>query len=327
MSVFAFRFGLEKCSSILAEAVSLAQSLRLHLDFILQGKESGISTIQVKRATWFLFVIDKRYALRWQTFPLLPELDYDLPRSEKRRHTSRSSQSDTGTNGYEEDWLCYQCSYAQICVRITKGSFLSATCSNSASKEKVRRDMVREESQPLSDEMQNATINNLLADLQDWFKSVQFITHSRADAEGEASIQECQMLLKISAAYQYYEALLSVLSPLVMNKSRARYHDQSNQKDQTATEMLMQTVRSVLEMGTHLSQITYDRTLLHVPTMALCLLAIEKADGNSELDAKKRDGRVLIAMAYGLFGRLAETLPHHKFFEHVADLVSMVDRV
>lgn len=70
----------------------------------------------------------------------------------------------------------------------------------------------------------------------------------------------------------------------------------------------------------------YRRTLLHVPTMALCLLAVEKASANPELIARKREGQVLIAMAYGLFGRLSENLPHHNFFELVAELVAMIDR-
>lgn len=61
--------------------------------------------------------------------------------------------------------------------------------------------------------------------------------------------------------------------------------------------------------------------------MALCLLAVEKANANPELITRKRESQVLIAMAYGLFGRLSETLPHHKFFEHVAELVAMVDRI
>lgn len=68
------------------------------------------------------------------------------------------------------------------------------------------------------------------------------------------------------------------------------------------------------------------RTLLHVPTMALCLLAVEKGNANPELITRKREGQVLIAMAYGLFGRLSEILPHHKFFELVAELVAVIDR-
>jgi hypothetical protein len=55
--------------AILAETVSVAQSLNMHLEAGLQGLCSVPATITyVKRACWVLFCIDRAYAMRWRTF-------------------------------------------------------------------------------------------------------------------------------------------------------------------------------------------------------------------------------------------------------------------
>ncbi|KAF7530181.1 hypothetical protein G7054_g9640 [Neopestalotiopsis clavispora] len=209
MTTFAFKFGLEKCSSILAEAVSLAQSLRLHLDFSLQEKNSGINTMQVKRATWVLFIVDKRYALRWQTFPLLPDPDYDVPILEQKRFVRHTLDYDSRIGEWRQDCLLYQCSYAQLCSRIIRLSFSSATRTTSPTKRTADNDEVREDQDLFSSHSNSANINCLLAELYDWFTSIPSICQRRADIEGDNDLQaEYRAHIKISVAYQYYEALL-----------------------------------------------------------------------------------------------------------------------
>jgi hypothetical protein len=66
---------------------------------------------------------------------------------------------------------------------------------------------------------------------------------------------------------------------------------------------------------------------LHVPTLALCTLALETVKGNpviAQTRATQRECRVLFAMAYGFFGRLAGKLPHDEFFDRVAELFEAV---
>lgn len=327
MTIFAFKFGLEKCSSILAEAISLAQSLRLHLDISLQEKESGLNTVQVKRATWLLFIVDKRYALRWRTFPLLPDPGYEVPSLEQKRFVSRTFDYDSRIDEWRHHLLLHQCRYAQLCARITRLFFSSTTSTTSLTKRATENNEVREVHELFSNNGDSANINGLLAELHDWFTSIPSNWQRRGGAEGDNGPQaEYRAHLKISVAYQYYEAVLSVLSFLGTGRSSTCCRDPLKQTDQTATGLLIPTIKSVLETGTQISQITFDRTLLHVPTMALCLLAVEKGNANPELITRKREGQVLIAMAYGLFGRLSEILPHHKFFELVAELVAVIDR-
>lgn len=71
MLQYAFRVGLPQFPSILAETVSVAQSLHLHSEVGVHGACSAhgtYSVVQVKRACLVLFCVDKIYAMRWQTF-------------------------------------------------------------------------------------------------------------------------------------------------------------------------------------------------------------------------------------------------------------------
>ncbi|KAI0158366.1 hypothetical protein GGR57DRAFT_44741 [Xylariaceae sp. FL1272] len=72
MSQYTFKIGLPQCSAVLAQTVSLVQSLNLHLEAGLACIQwSGGTMTQVKRACWVLFSLDKIYAMRWRTFSLL----------------------------------------------------------------------------------------------------------------------------------------------------------------------------------------------------------------------------------------------------------------
>lgn len=93
----------------------------------------------------------------------------------------------------------------------------------------------------------------------------------------------------------------------------------------TVGELLLGSVKSVLRLSHHVSDILDDRTLLHVPTLALCTLAVEhsKAVGSSSIwtsPVARREFRALFAISYGFFGRLAGTLPHEDFFDRVTEL-------
>ena len=72
---FTFKVGIAQFPAILAETVSVAQSLNLHREDGLQSVRFGrAGAAQVKRACWVLFCIDKAYAMRWRTFSVSLEL-------------------------------------------------------------------------------------------------------------------------------------------------------------------------------------------------------------------------------------------------------------
>lgn len=72
------------------------------------------------------------------------------------------------------------------------------------------------------------------------------------------------------------------------------------------------------------SDFSFQRTLLYVPVLALCILAVELLF-DEMLDVKGiREGRALLAVALGFFGRMSSILPSHEYFDLVTELVDLV---
>lgn len=75
-----------------------------------------------------------------------------------------------------------------------------------------------------------------------------------------------------------------------------------------------------VRVWTHSSQ----STLLYVPTLAVCMLAVDQLVVEKPDTTGSREARSLLAMALGFFGRLSSVLPSHDYFDLVAELVDMV---
>ncbi|RFU75373.1 transcription factor fum21 [Trichoderma arundinaceum] len=133
---FAFKTGLSQLPAILAETISIAQSLNLHREAALQSVCQNHTVVtQVQRACWVLFCVDKAYAMRWRTFSkeMLPSIEYDPPPHQLMGRDSTESHSSHGNVSQSEDWLLSQCRYAKICARIS-GSFASLPSSVATTK-------------------------------------------------------------------------------------------------------------------------------------------------------------------------------------------------
>lgn len=183
-----------------------------------------------------------------------------MPSLEQKRFARRSFDCDSRIDEWRHDSLLYQCRYAQLCARIIRLSFPSTTSTISPTKRSTGNDEVREDHELVCTNGDSANINELLVELHDWFTSIPSSWQRRGDVAGDNDLQaEHRAHIKISVAYQYYEALLSVLSFLGTGKSPVCCRDPSKQTDQTANAILIPTIKSVLETGTQISQITFDR--------------------------------------------------------------------
>ncbi|KAE9373181.1 hypothetical protein N431DRAFT_534420 [Stipitochalara longipes BDJ] len=329
MLQYASKVGLAQLPTILAEAVSVAQSLKLHLEAGLQDVcPVPASRVYVKRACWVLFCADKTYAMRWRTFSLLPDIEYDLPPLPLDGfHESYPSHDHISQ---EKDWLVTQCRYAKICARISDG--LAALPSTSDTEEV--------DIPTLPEQPPDLLIHGLLTDLHAWYGSVPREGRSLSLAEAAASTSS-QRQIAIITGYQYHEAVLAVLSLLSQRSSSSLSHvlhlpqfiTSPDSTTSSAVAILLASIKDVLSFSYHVSDFLDDSTkskrtlriLLHVPTLALCTLAVEHVKGNPMVLSAQRECRALFAMAYGFIGRLSTMLPHDEFFDNVTELFGVVN--
>ncbi|KAI1820837.1 hypothetical protein F4861DRAFT_542572 [Xylaria intraflava] len=319
ISQYAFKVGLAQCPAILAQTVSVVQSLDLHLESGLEALSiAGPDINGVKRACWVLFCVDKMHAMRWRTFSLLPGIEYDPPPFDSDRHVSRARDG-------EIDWLPVWCSYAKICCRIISACLSTAgvpafptNLAGSGVSSTNYDDLTA------STDSFKLMARRLLAELKTWYSS------ALAEAQlGRLS----QSRIGIITAYRYYEAVLAVLGLLNSRKysysslSHPPVLETSSGADATPLEaILLDAVKKVLTMSHSVLHAMDDRTLVHVPTLALCSLVVEYAKGSIAISNPRaaREFQTLFAMAYGLFGRLAPMLPNDDFFDSITELLVVV---
>lgn len=73
-----------------------------------------------------------------------------------------------------------------------------------------------------------------------------------------------------------------------------------------------------------LAKMSCPRTLLYVPALAICILAVQQLVAQTPSAGSLREGRTLLAMALGFFGRLSSVLPSPDYFDLVVELVDFV---
>ncbi|PVH72007.1 hypothetical protein DL98DRAFT_612108 [Cadophora sp. DSE1049] len=335
---YAMKFGVSQLPAIIAETVSVVQSLKLHLE---SGLESACpipaSRIYAKRACWVLYSIDKTYAMRWRTFSLLPSIEHRPPSlSLDDYHGHRPPQLD----GQEEDWLISQCRYASLCARVSKGLFASASGAALTSDPTHDYDEPSDKSTSTeetdtrnqSEKVRELLVHNLLMDLNSWYESVPEEGRQVSCAKG-ASTQSSQRQMAIITSYQYYEMVLAALDILSQSfsipfPSALRLPSLASSTathTSLAASILLDSIKGVLTSSYHISNNLDDRILLHVPTLALCTLAVENVRGNLAGLSTQRESRTLFAMAYGFFGRVSVMLPHDEFFDRVTELFGAVN--
>ncbi|KAI1324001.1 hypothetical protein F5Y16DRAFT_402849 [Xylariaceae sp. FL0255] len=307
LSQYAFKIGLAQCPAILAQTVSLVQSLNLHLEAGLACISLSEGTMtQVKRACWVLFCVDKIYAMRWRTFSLLPGIEYSHPHFASEKHDNQVQDE------YDHDWLSMWCRYAKICNRISSGL---------STMDRDPLDNLQGAGMATPTDIHEQTIQKLLMDLKTFYAS----TPAKPPA-GRLSQHHCT----ISLAYVYYEAVLAVLgllnkrpfSPSLRLPCLAMSSDTGTQ---TQAMIVHESTKEILQLTHYIMDITDNRTLLHVPTLALCTLTVEHAKNSngttsSAASPSRREIQMLQAMAYGFYGRLAAMLPHEDFFDSVTEL-------
>lgn len=81
---------------------------------------------------------------------------------------------------------------------------------------------------------------------------------------------------------------------------------------------------SILTSLQTLAKIFRPRTLLYVPALAICTLAVQLLVAENPSASSLREGRTLLAMALGFFGRLSSVLLSPDYFDLVAELVDFV---
>ncbi|KAI0975023.1 hypothetical protein F4678DRAFT_421696 [Xylaria arbuscula] len=322
MSQYAFKIGLAQCPAILAQAVSLVQSLNLHLEAGLACLSlAGGNMNQVKRACWVLFCVDKSYAMRWRTFSLLPGIEYNHPPFDSDRHMNQA------LDDYDNDWLSIWCSYAKICNRISS-VYLSTT-----GREPLDDLQGTAITTTSTTENHEQTIQRLLMDLKTFYASIPSEAQVPSLAKPPTG-RLSQRHWTISLAYGYHEAVLAVLGlldkrPFSPSLRLPCLATSSDTGTQPPAMIVHESSRRVLQLTHHIMDIKDNRTLLHVPTLALCMLTVEHAKNHttttiSTTSPTTREIQTLFAMAYGLFGRLAAMLPHEDFFDSVTELFAAV---
>ncbi|KAH7321833.1 hypothetical protein BKA65DRAFT_89456 [Rhexocercosporidium sp. MPI-PUGE-AT-0058] len=331
MAQYAMKLGVSQLPAIIAEAVSVVQSLKLHLE---SGLESACpipaSRIYAKRACWVLYNIDKTYAMRWRTFSLLPSIEYNPPSlSLDDYHGHRPPQRDG-----QEDWLISQCRYATLCARASKGLYASSSGAPITSDSRHDYDEPDDKStsteetdiQNRSEKVHELLVHNLLVDLNSWYESVPEEGRQVLCAKGASNQSQRQMA--IITLYQYHEMVLAALDILSHNFSipfSSALHlpslaSSTATHTSLAASILLDSIKGVLTTSYYISNNLDDRILLHVPTLALCTLAVVNVRGNLADLSPQRESRTLSAMAFGFFGRVSVMLPHEEFFDRVMEL-------
>ncbi|OJD33818.1 fumonisin biosynthetic transcription factor [Diplodia corticola] len=110
---FVEKVGSKIMYTLLVNSASTAAALGLHLEPTILNRCGGDEEVlQVQRAMWMLYCIEKSFALRVQTFSILGD-DF-LPTAT----TPKSAATDTTASIPSPDWLEIRSKYARICSNI-----------------------------------------------------------------------------------------------------------------------------------------------------------------------------------------------------------------
>ncbi|KAI0570462.1 Fungal-trans domain-containing protein, partial [Pyrenophora tritici-repentis] len=177
--------GSDKLHALILGSISTAASLGLHLEPVLHKFcTSHEQAIQTTRAMWLLYCIDKSYALRWQTFPLVSE--GSLPTTNPPESTPGSDVATTSSS----EWLWIRSQYSKICSSILQ---LRVGAEEEQSKDHFNR------------------VTALSTALEEWHRS------TRISQMMLSLNHNVVMRIKLQTSYYYYEARFQLLSTSLLD--------------------------------------------------------------------------------------------------------------
>lgn len=154
-----------------------------------------------------------------------------------------------------------QCCYAKMCVRISRGiASLSSLALDATAADDGRAMDTREAPMTTTqDENHKILVKNVLDDLQLWYESVPRDGRPLS-LDKTAASTSLQRHIAISTAFQYHEAVMATLSPLAQALRPSSLRLQSSLDPASpASTILMESVKSVLAMTSHVSDFLNDR--------------------------------------------------------------------
>ncbi|KAK6222402.1 hypothetical protein QIS74_04104 [Colletotrichum tabaci] len=247
----------------------------------------------VKRATWLLFYIDRTSAMRWMTFPLLPDsiISYDLPRT-----AGDADRVETNSAGDRNmDQLASMVQYSRICEQINQQSLGS------------------------SPSLDAFSVLRLLDHLRSWYRSVPKALVDRLEDVTASNAQDrAESQMQLVFYLQYQEALL-IIHDLV-EKSPSTCSNLINEMDaQIGPDKVSRIVK-------HAPGILEHSSSLYVPTKVFCRVALDvlKSEADSNPHADNGTALVDLSLLWGYFAQNAKCQPTIEFFSKASELMSIV---
>ncbi|RFU25774.1 hypothetical protein B7463_g10567, partial [Scytalidium lignicola] len=272
MLIYARTFGLRCFSTLMTNAVSCAQNLRLNyksgiLALISDPEEQAWAT----RTFWYLYTLTQPYCLRWG-LPLVIDdayIDLDIP---KPSNSANMNSHDV------DDHLLLQIRYAKLCSQIKKAQYDH----NLFVKPFTALDRVA---------------GFLHQQLDAWTSEIPDELWSK-DIPGHNQIYHRRMHLQLRL--QYYEALLA-LDSLFLHPRNIESEDLNEHRNQ-GLKQCVQTAKTVLEdyEAVQIADFLVNRALalpLFVAVRIIFLAVVLNWSDDNEIS--------YLAIACGLFGRLS----------------------